>query len=186
MSQKYKGLFEKWEEDIAGWIVGDFQRAWHLLRKDGKDDLVQECLIYWLEKKVSYDSSLGVSQKDYMRGVLKNHLWNIKDRIYAKKRKAIYDTESVDECFLDEDSATPTKKKREPAVEPGVSLKIDMALAIASLTPKQIQICKMLREEDISSLEISRRLKTHHSTIQREKRRIQKLFEQRGLRVYLK
>lgn len=186
MKRSYKGLFEDWEVAIAVKLVKKYQRDWPFLKRDGQDDLIQECLIYWIEHKPTYDSTKNASRQTYMAGVLKKHLSHFKERAYADKRKPIYLTDSIDELMDNEDSSPSAKKKIEPAILHDASIGIDLSLALNQLTSDQRLICRLLLEEDLSPNQISQKLSKHHSHIYREIRRIQLLFESAGLREYLK
>ena len=185
MSLNYRGLFEGWEIAVAKKLVSDYQRNWPLLRREGFDDLLQECLTYWLKEKAGYDSTREASQKTFMGKVVRNFLSDFADKVCAQKRKLLYETESLDEYFDESENSVSDNKKYEPYVIKDNSIGIDISIAFQKLTPDQRAICEMLRDEDLSPLEISKHLKKHHSYVYREIGRIRQIFEKQGLKGYL-
>lgn len=184
MSEKYEGVFESWEIGVTKNIVGRFQNKFPLLKREGFDDLVAECLVFWMEKRGICDVKSKGNPKCYMAKAIKRYLRDIKDRVYSIKRKLTYESQSLEEYFEDEDSDRP-REKFEPSVLENLHLKVDISAAVEILTPKQKAIYRLLYEEGLSPEQASRRLRKHHSYVYREKDRIRQLFESKGLKEYI-
>ena len=162
-----------------------YQNNLPLLRREGFEDLLQECLLYWLSEKKRYDATKGASLKTFMAEVMRCHLQHITDRIHAQKRKFFYEAYSLDE-YIDEseDSASATKKF-DPSMFQDPALDIDLLGVLQKLTPEQKKICALLRDGNPSIHAVSKCLKKHHSYVYREVLRIRQVFESEGLRGYL-
>jgi len=185
MSDKYEGVFESWEIGVTKNIVSRFQNRFPLLKREGFEDLVSECLIFWMEKRDAYDAKSKDNPKSYMAKALRRYLRDIKDRVYSIKRKLTYESQSLEEYFEDEDSENP-RKKYEPAVLENLHLKVDISAAVEVLTPDQQMIYRLIYEDGMSPLQVSKRLKTYPKHVYREIVRIRQLFLEKGLMEYLK
>jgi len=184
MREKYKEVFESWEIGVTKNVVSRLLAKFPLLKREGFEDLVSECLIYWLENRDACAAKSKNNPKNFMAKVLKNYLGDVKDRVYSIKRKLTYESQSLEEYFDDEDSENP-QKKFEPAVSENLDLKVDISGALEILTPDQRVIYQLIYEQGMSPLQASKRLKRHHNHVYRERDRIRQLFETRGLREYL-
>ncbi len=187
MSQNYKGLFEDWEIAVAKKLINGFQREWEYLEREGFDNLLQECLIHWMEVRNKYDPNREASRKTFMAKIIRNKLGDIKDRIYTEKRKAlIYEPVSLNSPISDDKDA-PSFEEQIPAKNhESPKLKTVLSIAIDKLTPQQKELCRLLRVEGMNVYEASKHLKVHHSKVYREVKRIREIFEKAGLRQFLK
>ncbi len=187
MSQNYKGLFEDWEIAIAKKLINEFRREWEYLEREEFDDLLQECLIHWMEVKDKYDPNREASPKTFVAKIIRNKLGNIKDRVYTEKRKTlIYETVSLNSPISDDKNA-PSFEEQIPANNhESLKLKTVLSIAIDKLTPQQKELCRLLRVEGMNIYEASKHLKAHHSKVYREVKRIREIFEKQGLRQFLK
>ena len=88
MGQNYEGLFESWEIAVAKNLVNEFLNKWDLLRREGFEDLMQECLTHWFFVKKEYDTNREASESTFMSRIVRHKLINVVDRVYADKRKA--------------------------------------------------------------------------------------------------
>ena len=183
MSEINKGL-EGWEIGVAEKVVGRIQAKFPLLKREGFKDLVSECLIYWIEKRVACDVESKTNPQGFMATVLENHLKDVADRVYSQKRKLTYQSQSLEEYFKGDESDSP-RKKHEPAALDDLRLRVDISAAVEILTPSQKVIFKLLYEEGLSKLEASKRLKTYPKYVCREADKMRQLFEARGLKEYL-
>lgn len=185
MSAQPKGALEKWERTVTRKVVGERMVRWPSLRKESFDDLVQECLIYWLAKRESCSLADKAKPKIYMARVLKHHLAHILEHIRAAKNKPVYQSEPLDDLLRDDDSASPFGGELEARLSENPALKADLSEVLPRLTRDQQRICALLGEEGMSPLQVSRRLRRHHSFVYREIENIRRLFESRGLQAYL-
>ena len=192
MSPNYRGLFEAWEIAIAKKLVSEFQRRWKRLRREDFDDLLQECLTHWFFVKERYDPREGVSQKAFMRQVVKNKLGNIRVRIYAEKRKAFYRSISLEkpveksEGILSLIDKIPASKDSPRDLASRKELKLKLRSALHGLTAQQKTLCRLIKDEDLNITEASKRLDINRRTAYDELKRIRKIFIKQGLKEYLK
>lgn len=186
----YGGLFESWEIAVAKKVIDDYRKKYKCLEREGFDDLLQECLISWLDVRDRYDPNRGASKKTYMAEVVGNVLGHLAEKARTDKRKAIYESISLEEP-LNEDEDSPTLKDKIPQHDDVLSqtrseLRIELSKAFQKLTPQQQELCKLLGEEGLTISEACRRLDKHRMIVYRELARIKELFEKEGLKDYLK
>lgn len=189
MSLNYGGLFESWELAVAKKVINDYRKERKCLEREGFDDLLQECLIHWLDVRDQYDPNRGASKKTYMAEVVRNVLGQFAEKARTDKRKAFYESVSLDEPLNEEDA--PTLKDKIAASDDALpqinsELKIELSRVYQKLTPQQQKLCKLLGEEGLTISEACRRLDKHRMIVYREIARIRELFEKEGLKDYLK
>lgn len=189
MSLNYGGLFESWELAVAKKIIAERRREWKCLERDGFDDLLQECLIHWLDVRDSYDAGRDASRQTFMAKVVKNKLANIIEKATAEKRKTIYESVSLDDSLDDEEDSPALKDKiagtDDVPLQIKSELKIELFRAFQKLTPQQQKLCKLLGEEGLSVSEAGKEMNKHRRHLYREIARIREVFEKEGLKDYL-
>jgi len=186
----YGGLFESWELAIAKKVINDYRKNYKCLAREGFDDLLQECFISWLDARDKYDPTRGASKKTYMAEVVGNVLGQIVIKARRDKRRTIYESISLDEPLSDEEDAPALKDKIAASddVPPQVKsdLKIELSRVFQKLTPQQQKLYKLLTDEGLSINEACKHFGKHRSNVYRDVLRIRKLFEEEGLKDYLK
>lgn len=175
-----------WEIAIAKKRVEKWRNKWAILKVDDFEDLVHDCLVYWYQEKNSYDSNRGASEKTFMAGVLEKYLSHKKDALLAKKRKAFFEAKSLDEFFDEDNESSSENRKYEPSSFDDPKTRIDVSVVIQKLEPHQKEICRLIQSEGMSFHQIGKHLRKHHSYVYREVERIKEVFEQEGLKDYLK
>lgn len=176
---------KSWEVAVAKNQVHQYRLKWTILQAEGFEDLVQECLIYWVQERSKYDPDKGASEKTFMFEVITNYLSYKKRKCSAEKRKAFYEAVSLDEKFDEENNSSSEKSKYEPSTFIDPSIGVDISGVLEKLSPHQKQICSLIQSEGLSFHEISKKINKHHSFVYREADRIRQLFEKQGLRAYL-
>jgi len=176
---------ESWEIAIAKRRVNSCITKWEILKVEGFDDLVQDCLIYWFQNEAKYDPSRGASKKTFMAKVIELYLSHRKDALLTKKRKAFFEAKSLDEYFDEDSDSSSENRKYEPSVFKSPNIRIDVLVAIQKLDPHQKEICRLIQNEGMSFNQVSKHLNKHHSYVYREVERIKEIFEREGLRGYL-
>lgn len=189
-SLNYYGLFEGWEIAVAKKLIHDYRENWKCLKRDDFDDLLQECLMRWLEVRDTYDQDREASEKTFMARIVRNLLINIVEKATAEKRKAFYESESLDAPLSDEEDA-PTLKdqiasKQEDLPQSGTELRLEIARTLQKLSPQQKELCRLIGEEGLSINEACSHFGKHRSNIYRDVIRIKEVFEKEGLKDYLK
>jgi DNA-directed RNA polymerase specialized sigma24 family protein len=190
-NQRYKGLFEDWEVGVATNVIARFRKQWECLRREGFEDLLQQCLMQWHHAKGKYDLLRGPRQK-FMAVVIKRELQHIIEKLTSNKRKVFAEAVSLDRC-ISEGEDSPTYADQLSADEDCASklraiagLKIDIFQTVQKLTPKQKELCHLLGEEGLNIRQASKILQMPRSTIYEDIKRIRTVFEKDGLRDYLK
>jgi len=186
----YGGLFEGWEIAVIKKLIKEYREKYKCLRRESFDDLLQECLICWLDLRERYDPRRGASKKVFMAGVIRKELGKIIEKATTDKRKTIYESVSLD-ASLNDDEDAPALKDQIPEsndAPPQIKsdLRIELSKAYQKLTPQQKKLCKLLGEDGLSINEASKHFGKHRSNIYREVLRIREIFEKEGLKDYLK
>lgn len=187
MTQSYEELFEQREVDLAEMLVRRAQEEIPLLQREGFEDLVQECLIRWYQRKRDYDPDRGRSLKSFESLVIKSRITELIREKKALKRKINYVAESLDKTLGGEDDSRTLKNVVPDDAQNRAAptdLSIDLSRVLNVLTPRQKDIYGLLFE-GYSTSEAARILDTPRSTLNDEIRRIRKIFEKKGLREYI-
>lgn len=185
----YGRLFEGWEIAIAKKLVNHYKRENKSLKHEDFDDLLQECLILWIRIRGKYDSSRCLSKKAFMSGVIKNKLAKIIEKLITHKRKIVYESISLDTICQDEDKPVLKDKIMDMS---GVHLRINSDLnmklsqVLEMLTPQQKELCRLISEEGMTINQACKHFNKHRSSIYRDVLKIRKIFEESGLKNYLK
>ena len=186
----YGGLFDWWEIAVAKKLIHEYRENHRCLQKEDFDDLLQECLIAWLDLRDQYDPSRDASRKTFMAGVVRIELCKIIEKATAEKRKTIYESVSLDQPLDDEEGA-PTLKDKIPDTKntsPLINseLKKELSKAYEKLTPRQQKLYKLLAEDGLSINAACKHFNNHRSIVYREVIKIREVFEKEGLRDYLR
>ncbi|MFA5104833.1 MAG: hypothetical protein WC527_06620 [Candidatus Margulisiibacteriota bacterium] len=132
----YGGLFEGWEIAVAKRLIDEYRKAWSCLQREGFDDLLQECLVHWLDVRDGYDPGQDASKQTFMAKVIRNKLGNILEKATAEKRKTIYESVSLDKPLNDDDEFTLKDKIPDPKSDPPhtqIGLRIGLSKASKNL-----------------------------------------------------
>ena len=195
MGWDYRGLFEGWELGVAKKLISEFRSRWRSLQHDEFDDLMQECLVHWISVRGEFDPSRETTRTAFMARVLRNKLMDLVRERESDKRKANYESISLDQPIGDEEDssslldivdATQVREKEEPGRVLGDEARVDLVRAIERLTPHQRQLCQLLGDEGLTVQEVSRKLGIPRATIYDELKRIRMAFAELGLKDYLK
>ncbi|HOD12933.1 MAG TPA: sigma-70 family RNA polymerase sigma factor [Candidatus Omnitrophota bacterium] len=186
----YRGLFEDWEVGVAKNIVDEHKRNWKCLAREDFDDLLQESLLFWSSVKDGYDPAAGASKQTYMSRVLKRNLRNIIESLLTDKRKVAFESISLNQPLSDEEDASSLldilADDQNHAIDLRVhaELSIDISNTIKSLTPRQRELCRLLKDEGLSVPEAGEVLSLHRSNVYREIERIKEVFQKKKLNEY--
>jgi len=193
MRKNYGDSIQQWDVDQAGKIINSFRKT-----EEGQclnilefDDLRQDCLIAWMEKRKKYKHKKA-SLATYMDRVITNKLRNIIEEISAKKRQPFFNRVFLDELLQDKKAACRLlggilKNKYNTA---DVVLKSELisifSKAIQKVTSRQKIICELIME-GLGITEISRKLKVKvdRKTVYNELKCIRKVFIEEGIKDWL-
>ena len=191
-SISYKGLFNDREMEVATNVIARFMKQWKCLKREGFDDLRQECLFKWYRVKGRYNPLFEASQWTFMAVVIKNELLHKVEKLTPDMRKASAEAVSLNERISEEEGA-PTyldqlSAKEDSATDPRATIwmKIDVAEALRKLTSKQRKLCRLLGEGGLNIKEASEALKTPRGTLYEDVNRIGVILEETRVRDYLK
>ena len=106
MGWDYRGLFEGWELGVAKKLISEFRSRWRSLQHDEFDDLMQECLVHWISVRGEFDPSRETTRTAFMARVLRNKLMDLVRERESDKRKANYESISLDEPIGDEEDSS--------------------------------------------------------------------------------
>ena len=191
MAFTYGDGLQQWEIAVAKKLVGEFRRRSRRLEREEFDDLLQECLVHWIEVRGRLGPSSDGPPIAYMTRVVRNKLLDMLREQGATKRGGDVETLSLDAALGDDDDA-PTFTDLIDAASIGMAgedtkdrdVRIDIARAMQTLTPRQRRLCAMLGEEGLSIKEAAARLRIPRGTLYEEIRRIRKVFADHGLGDY--
>ena len=194
MSQNYGGLFQAWELAIARKLVREFHATSRALQQEEADDLLQEVLLHWHHARASHDPLGKASIRTYMARVVRNKLIDlIRERESDKEKVNILaiPTEITHEgepgsTTDDSGGDPPESEEAREYRDAEQSLHLDLARALAHLTPRQRELCQLLLEQDLSMVEASQRLGVPRSTLYEELKHIRTIFKALGLDAYLR
>jgi len=186
---------QSWELAVAKKLIGEFRRGSQTLADEEFDDLLQDCLVHWIEVRHKIGSDSDRPPLSFMARVIRNKLT---DR--ARKRGALRWAGDFDAVSLDatiepsEDGPTlfeliassESSQLSDPTEFELQHARIDLRRAMRHLTPAQRRLCKMLGDEGASVTEIAEQLCVSSVAIYSQMRRIRKVFAKHGLGKYLK
>jgi RNA polymerase sigma factor (sigma-70 family) len=194
MALKQGKELQQWEIAVAKKLVGEFRRRSRRLEREEFDDLLQECLMHWIEVRGKLAPKPDGPPVAYMARVVRNKLTDMLREQGASKRGAEFITVSLDATVNDSDEGPTFADLLDAAVSSVADeahaidrndVRIDIARAMDRLTPRQHRLCSLLVEEGISIKEAAARLRVPRGTLYEEIKRIRKVFADHGLGDYL-
>lgn len=188
MNQHYKGLFENWEIGVVIKVVREFKAKWKWLAKEDEEDLIQECLAHWLFVRDNYNPSGGAKQNTYMARIIRNKLMDLVREQSSDKRKAVHFSDSINQPLNDDEDAPSLLDilASDSDFHLKAELKISFEQSFSKLTETQKELCRYLSSGCASITDLAETLGIGRATIYREIERIRKVFEQDGLKDFLK
>jgi RNA polymerase sigma-70 factor (ECF subfamily) len=195
MALKHGDGLQKWEIAVTKKLVGEFRGRSRSLAREEFDDLVQDCLAHWIVVRRKLSPDPDSPPVGYMAQVIRNKLTDVMREQKAEKRAGDVDALSLD-ATIDgsEDGMTFAELLADAESTDGRDhqgidrrdARIDLARALAQLTPAQRRLCTMLGEDGLSIKEAAERLRIPRGTLYEEIKRIRKVFADHGLGDYLK
>lgn len=185
---KYDELFEDWEIKNARLCVLEYKARFKTLNREDLDDLLQECLIHWLDKKRKYDPAKQAAIKTFMNEVINNKLMDILRSQMSLKKKLSYMTIPIDEILDDDDQmSSGLFAEDDQQLRKFMNSDLDRLLASAfeKLSRKQRKMCRLITDDGLSFREIGRVLNMSKGAVYDEIMRIRQVFREEGLNDYL-
>lgn len=188
MNQRYRNLFENWQVGVAINVVREFKAKWKCLEKEDEEDLLQECLAHWLFARDNYDPAGGASQATYMARIIRNKLMDLVREQSSDKRKAVHFSDSIDQPLNDDEGASSLLDilASDSDFHLKAELKVSIEQSFSKLTNTQKELCQYLSAGSVNLTELAETLGIGRATIYREIERIRSVFEQEGLKDFLK
>ena len=195
MALKQGNGLHAWEIAVIKKHVGESRRQSRSLYREEFDDLVQECLLHWLNVRERLAVESGGPPIGYMARVVHNKLIDLAREREADKRRGDQEAVSLDDR-LGESEDAPTfadlvdaEQGREPGerdrVDP-IDIHIDVTDVMRRLTPEQQRLCELLGAQGLSIKEAAEKLRIPRATLYEEIRRIRTIFSRHGLDDYLR
>lgn len=186
----YGDLFSDEELGVVRHLVHEYRRTNRcLLWVHGFDELVQDCLVHWLDVRETYNAEKGASQRTYMSRVVENFLRGRIRHLKTQKLEpgwsaalfsAAVEKESSDRCLGDVLKGDEDPEKDLESEELATALDD----AMAALTDRQRQIAEA-KADQVPMTQIAKELRISRDTVYADLRRIRKVFEDKGLRRFL-
>ena len=160
----YNGVIETWKVDLIT------QRAQALgFRRDELPDVLQEVVLTLLEFQYNPQHAGGASEQTVLTNVIDKQLLKMKRS--AKRYQMHVERFGQDATEFSPDEVNPCP--------------MDVADAVATLTPKQQAVCQALAD-GLSTAQIADKWGCGWHTVERIKRRIHQRFEEMGLEGWIK
>lgn len=169
-------------------MIRYFQLKFTVLKREGFEDLLQECLTHWFFKRDQFDLSKPAACETYMTKVITNKLKDIVESRDRQKRRALYKNVSLDDLLGDdEDWSTDFLAVEDKNFD--AALKSDageiLLKALEKLSRRQQELCRLIREEGLSLNQAGSKLNIPRATVYDEILRIREVFRKEGLSDYL-
>jgi len=182
--------FEKWEIAVAKNVVNSFLKS-NSIREYNFNDLLQECLLHWHQKRRKYRPDKEATKKTFMGHILRRRLEEILREQLADKRRVNQVADPLivafDQADSDGDTYDLSDKRQEEEfhlAQHNLGLKKDLSGAMSKLSCSQRKMCHLIME-GYPMAHISRILNKPRATLHDEINRIQRIFLDEGLKEYL-
>ncbi len=188
MNQQYHGLFENWEIGVATKVVREFKTQWKCLQVVDEEDLLQECLTHWIFSKDKFDPEAGAKRNTFMARIVSRKLMDIVRKQSSDKRKVAYHSSSIDQPLNNDEENSSLLEVLASDVDSKAQIELRFALerALPLLTASQRELCEFLQAGEVRIEDLATKMGVERTTIYREIRRIRKVFEDEGLKTFLK
>lgn len=177
-------------------LVGE-QRRRRRLSTEQAEDLMQECLLHWIQVRARLSPEAREAGAKYLHRVIENHLADLSRKDLALKRGGGTPVLSWDSPWgpaEDEASADTPTLGETVAEDPSRSdidsssvtdLRLDLERVFVGLTERQQVLCRLLGPEGLTPAEAAQVLGVARSTIYLELTQVRERLTAAGLKVYL-
>lgn len=173
------------------------QRRRRRLSAEQAEDLLQECLLHWIQVRTRLSPQAQDAGAKYLHRVIENHLADLSRRDLAVKRGGGTPLLSWDspwgqtEDDASADAPTLGETVAEDQSQSGfdsssvTDLRLDLERAFAGLTERQQELCRLLGPEGLTPAEAAQVLGVARSTLYLELAQVRERLSAAGLNVYL-
>ena len=186
MVLKHGAGLATWELALTKKLVHEHLRH---SRRPGRaefEDLVQDCLLHWIEVRAKLESDPLAPPLAYMAQVLRHKLTDTVRARSSAKRCAPQHILSLDALVEGPDGAVTWAQWLAQCRAEGfgsahrfghIEVRIDLQRAMQSLTPLQRSLCVLLGEEGLSLTQAAQRLRRSRGSLYPEIDRIKKILK---------
>lgn len=173
------GDLETWELDSVQREVAAFLRT-HRFRWSDAGDLVQECLITWLERRPTFDAGRS-SPMTYLKVVVRSRLKDLLRAELAAGQRAHREAASLDRPSSADDDDSPPLRVPDPGLNPADEAVANLSIerAGARLSSRQRAVLQGLRD-DYRVTRLADVLGVHRDTLYADLHRIREAFRREG------
>ena len=170
-------------------MVRYFQRKFRVLKREGDEDLLQECLTHWYFKRDQHDSTKPAACKTYMSKVVENKIMDILESTTRHKRKLAYQSVALEDLIknFDSDDYSDDLAVEDENLKAALKTDIKVVLlrAIEKLSHRQQKLCRLIQDDGLNLKQASERLNIPRTTLYEDVFRIREIFREEGLKDYL-
>lgn len=194
MALKSGNGLQGWEIAVTKKLVGEFRRRSRSLVREEFDDLMQECLMHWLDVRRQVVPDAEGPPVAYMSRVIRNKLIDLARERETDKRRGELDAVSLDDTlgeaedaptFADLVDAEQSRELADRDMLNPADAQIDIGNVMRQLTPEQQLLCDLIGAQGLSIKEAAQKLRIPRGTLYEEIKRIRKIFVRHGLDDYL-
>ncbi|MBI5907599.1 MAG: hypothetical protein HY853_03310 [Burkholderiales bacterium] len=106
MALKQGNGLQGWEIAVTKKLIGEFRQRSRSLYREEFDDLMQECLLHWLNVRERIAADSGGPPIGYMARVIRNKLIDLARADEADKRRGDQETVSLDDTVGESEDAS--------------------------------------------------------------------------------
>lgn len=129
---------------------------------------MQECLTHWYFVRGRYDDAKSTTKKTFMRHVFENKIFDLLEQRVSIKRKAVYQSVSLDELVdgLDENSYPDALAFEDQNFEEVLRSDVGRVLkrAMAKLSGRQRELCRLIKVEGLNMKQVSQKMNIPRGT----------------------
>lgn len=147
-------------------------------------------MAHWYFVRSRYDDAKSAAKKTFMRRVFENKILDLLKLRVNEKRKALYQSVSLDELTegLDEETYIDELAVEDQNFEEVLRSDIGRVLkrAMAKLSGRQRELCRLIKVEGLNMTQASEKMNIPRGTLFEEVLRIRDVFRNEGLTDYLR
>jgi RNA polymerase sigma factor (sigma-70 family) len=188
---------QTWEFKVVRTLVAERRRR-QRLSVEQAEDLLQECLLHWIQVRQRLSPQARDAGAKYLHRVIENFLADLTRKDLAAKRGSGIDPLSLDfpvgsmEDSDQEDATTLGQLLAEDGshaewnTSQVTDLRMDLQRIVSTLTERQQILCKLLGQEGLTPAEAAQVMGVARSTVYLELTQVRERLRDAGLQSYLR